>query len=208
MRKRWLGTAGTLGAVCAMAWLAGCSAQSASSSPRPLAVQRPAPPPEVAPASAHVTMASWYGPGFNGRRTSSGEVYNRNGLTAASRTLPIGSHVRVTNLSNGRSVVVRINDRGPFVRGRGIDLSQKAAQQIGLDHSGVARVQIARADDTASASLAPTAPPEQWSGRVRVRHYTPHHRRNAYHYRYASTTSSSKQIVANPVGDWLLEMVR
>jgi len=189
-----------------MAWLAGCSAQSASSIPKPLAVQRPAPPPEIAPAPAHVTTASWYGPGFNGRRTSSGEVYNRNGLTAASRTLPIGSHVRVTNLSNGRSVVVRINDRGPFVPGRGIDLSQKAAQQIGLDHSGVARVQIARADDAAAASLVSTAAPDQWSGNVRVRHYTPHHRR--YHYRYVSTTTSSKRIVANPVGDWLLEMVR
>lgn len=206
MRMRWLGTAGTLGAVCATAWLAGCSAQSASSIPRPLVAQSPAPP-ETVPGSAHVTTASWYGPGFNGRRTSNGEIFNRNSLTAASRTLPMGSHVRVTNLSNGRSVVVRINDRGPYVRGRGIDLSQHAAQQIGLDHSGVARVEIARADDTASASLVPTSPPEQWSGQMRMRHYTPHHRRYTYHYRDASTTTSSRRIVANPVGDWLLEMV-
>lgn len=87
-------------------------------------------------------MASWYGPGLHGRRSASGEVFNQNALTAAHRTLPFGTHVRVTNLSTGRSVVVRINDRGPFSHGRVIDLSSAAAGQIGLRASGVGRVQI------------------------------------------------------------------
>jgi rare lipoprotein A len=87
-------------------------------------------------------MASWYGPGFHGRRSASGEVFNQNALTAAHRTLPFGTQVRVTNLANGQSVVVRINDRGPFGHGRIIDLSAAAASNIGLRASGVARVQI------------------------------------------------------------------
>ncbi|NJN02850.1 MAG: septal ring lytic transglycosylase RlpA family protein [Leptolyngbyaceae cyanobacterium RM1_1_2] len=87
-------------------------------------------------------MASWYGPGFHGRRSASGEVFNQNALTAAHRTLPFGTQVRVTNLSNNRQVVVRINDRGPYSRGRIIDLSAAAARQIGLAQAGVGRVQI------------------------------------------------------------------
>jgi len=77
-------------------------------------------------------MASWYGPGFHGRRTASGETFNSSGLTAAHRYLPFGTRVRVTNLRNGRSVVVRINDRGPFSGGRVIDLSRGAAAIIGV----------------------------------------------------------------------------
>ena len=88
-------------------------------------------------------MASWYGPGFHGRRTASGERFNTGALTAAHRTLPFGTHVRVVNVETGRSIVVRINDRGPFVRGRVIDLSQAAARAIGV--TGVARVRLARA---------------------------------------------------------------
>ncbi len=87
-------------------------------------------------------MASWYGPGFHGRLTANGERYNQNGLTAAHKTLPFGTQVRVTNLNNGRSVTVRINDRGPFIRGRVIDLSKGAANVIGLVSSGVAPVQL------------------------------------------------------------------
>ncbi|TRU20969.1 MAG: septal ring lytic transglycosylase RlpA family protein [Microcystis aeruginosa Ma_QC_B_20070730_S2] len=85
-------------------------------------------------------MASWYGPGFHGRRTASGETFNSGGLTAAHRYLPFGTRVRVTNLRNGRSVVVRINDRGPFSGGRVIDLSRGAAAIIGVFQSGVAPV--------------------------------------------------------------------
>ncbi|MEC4982499.1 MAG: septal ring lytic transglycosylase RlpA family protein [Oscillatoria sp. PMC 1068.18] len=87
-------------------------------------------------------MASWYGPGFHGRRSASGERFNQNAMTAAHRSLPFGTMVRVTNLNNGQTAVVRINDRGPFIRGRVIDLSAGAARAIGMFNSGVAPVQL------------------------------------------------------------------
>lgn len=91
-----------------------------------------------------VGKASWYGPGFHGRKTASGERFNQNAMTAAHKTLPLHSVVRVTNLANNESVVVRINDRGPYVRGRIIDLSKGAARAIGM--RGVARVAITPLD--------------------------------------------------------------
>jgi len=87
-------------------------------------------------------QASWYGPGFFGSRTASGEVLRPGSLTAAHRTLPFGTKVRVTNLWNGRSAVVRINDRGPFHSGRLIDLAHGAAQELGLTASGTAQVKL------------------------------------------------------------------
>ena len=86
--------------------------------------------------------ASWYGPKFHGRLTANGEIFNSYGLTAAHRSLPFGTKVRVTNLRNGRSVIVRINDRGPFIKGRIIDLSAGAAQKLNMVGNGVANVQI------------------------------------------------------------------
>lgn len=86
--------------------------------------------------------ASWYGPGFHGRLTANGERYNQYAMTAAHKTLPFGTRIRVTNMNNGRSVIVRINDRGPYIRGREIDLSKGSAQQIGLIGSGVANVRL------------------------------------------------------------------
>jgi rare lipoprotein A len=85
---------------------------------------------------------SWYGPGFHGKRTASGETFNTNELTAAHRTLPFGTKVRVVNKKTGRSVVVRINDRGPYAHGRVIDLSRASAQAIGID--GVGSVSVAQ----------------------------------------------------------------
>jgi rare lipoprotein A (peptidoglycan hydrolase) len=91
--------------------------------------------------AGHVTVtASYYGKEFAGRRTASGEKFNPGGMTAAHRTLPFGTRVRVTHSGNGRSVTVRINDRGPFIRGRSIDLSAAAATAIGM--GGSARVQL------------------------------------------------------------------
>ncbi|MGK7925774.1 MAG: septal ring lytic transglycosylase RlpA family protein [Spirulina sp.] len=87
-------------------------------------------------------IASWYGGYFHGRRSASGERYNQNALTAAHKTLPFGTRVRVTNLNNGRTIVVRINDRGPFIRGRVIDLSRAAASSIGMLGSGIAPVKV------------------------------------------------------------------
>jgi len=86
--------------------------------------------------------ASWYGGKFHGRKTASGERYNQWAMTAAHKKLPFGTHVRVTNLTNGRCCVVRINDRGPFVWGRVIDLSVTAAKQIGVYSAGVAPVRL------------------------------------------------------------------
>ncbi|HYB11095.1 MAG TPA: septal ring lytic transglycosylase RlpA family protein [Alphaproteobacteria bacterium] len=87
-------------------------------------------------------IASWYGPDFHGKYTANGEVYDMNELTAAHPTLPMPSIVRVTNLENGRSIIVRINDRGPYVRGRILDLSRRAAQLLGVDGPGTAKVRV------------------------------------------------------------------
>lgn len=92
-------------------------------------------------------LASWYGPGLTGHHTASGERFDPGELTAAHRSLPFGSKVRVTNERTGRSVVVRINDRGPWARGRVIDLSEAAARQIGLVASGEAQVSLALLGD-------------------------------------------------------------
>jgi rare lipoprotein A len=87
-------------------------------------------------------LASWYGPDFHGKLTSNNEIYNMHALTAAHKTLPFGAYVKVTNLNNGKSVIVRINDRGPFVKGRIIDLSYAAAKKLAMDITGVAPVKI------------------------------------------------------------------
>lgn len=94
------------------------------------------------PGYNEVGLASWYGAAFHRKRTASGERFDPNGLTAAHRSLPLGSSVRVTNLVTGRSVVVRINDRGPSLHDRIIDLSAMAAREIDIKEVGVARVRI------------------------------------------------------------------
>jgi rare lipoprotein A len=96
-------------------------------------------------------IASWYGPGFHALDTANGERYDQDGLTAAHKTLPMPSYVEVENLDNGRKLVVRINDRGPFVEGRIIDLSRKSAQLLGVDRAGTAHVRVRR--------VFPDAPP-------------------------------------------------
>lgn len=107
--------------------------------PTPIA---PAPKPASRVVHSAKGEASWYGPGFYGNRTANGEVFRPGTLTAAHRTLPFGTKVRVTNLNNGRVAVVRINDRGPFHGGRIIDLAHGAAQQLGVTSSGVAQVKL------------------------------------------------------------------
>ena len=92
-------------------------------------------------------VASWYGPGFNGRSTANGETYDENGLTAAHRTLPLPTMVQVTNLENGRSIKLRINDRGPFKNGRIIDVSRRAAQLLGFHRRGTAKVRVEIIED-------------------------------------------------------------
>lgn len=92
-------------------------------------------------------LASWYGPNFHGKRTASGEIFNQEKLTAAHPTLSWGSRVKVTNLANGKSVAVRINDRGPYGKGRIIDLSLAAARALGMVGRGIATVQVERLAD-------------------------------------------------------------
>ena len=87
-------------------------------------------------------IASWYGPQFHGKQTANGEIFDMNTLSAAHRTLPLPSVVRVTNLDNGRSLKVRINDRGPFARGRIIDMSRRGAQLLGFERAGTATVRV------------------------------------------------------------------
>jgi rare lipoprotein A len=91
-----------------------------------------------------VGIASWYGPTFHEKATANGEIYDQDDVTAAHKTLPMPSWVEVTNLDNGRTLVVRINDRGPFVDGRIIDLSRRSAQLLGVDRPGLARVRVKR----------------------------------------------------------------
>jgi rare lipoprotein A len=100
-------------------------------------------------------VASWYGSKFNGRATSSGEIYGMCSFTAAHKTLPLPSFARVTHLDNGRSVVVRVNDRGPFHDGRLIDLSYAAAVRLGVDRTGTARVEV-RAITSSEPDRGPT----------------------------------------------------
>jgi len=87
-------------------------------------------------------VSSWYGPNFHGKQTSNGEIYNMHARTAAHKTWPMDTMVKVTNLQNGKKTIVRINDRGPFVRGRIIDCSYRAGKELGLDRMGIAKVSI------------------------------------------------------------------
>ncbi len=117
-------------------------------------------------------MASWYGPGFHGKKTANGERYNQNALTAAHKLLPLGTVVKVTNLENDKSVVLRVNDRGPFKYDRIIDVSRRAAHKLDMHEQGTAKVrvealsengkkfsQVKKNVDTDIAHTAPTALP-------------------------------------------------
>ena len=98
--------------------------------------------PKADPTYVETGIASWYGPQFDGRDTANGETFDMNSVSAAHRTLPLPSVVRVINLGNGRSLNVRVNDRGPFARGRIIDLSRRAAQLLGFEKQGTAKVRV------------------------------------------------------------------
>lgn len=124
--------------------------------------------PKEDPHYDEVGYASWYGPDFHGKATANGERYNMNSLTAAHKTLPLPTFVKVTNLENGRSIVLRVNDRGPFVKSRIIDVSRRGAQLLGFDKQGVTKVRVQALDEdgkiarpntrTASSSKSTNAP--------------------------------------------------
>ncbi len=145
----------TLVIVCCLILAAGCASRKAPTG-RPDA-SRPASRPSQKPYSVdgkryeplashegfvQQGVASWYGKDFHGKRTSNGEVYDMHAMTAAHKTLPLGVYVQVRNMDNGHEAVVRVNDRGPFVKGRIIDLSYAAAKKLGVDAAGTARVRI------------------------------------------------------------------
>ena len=118
-----------------------CSLSGLASPPRPTDGSAPAPRPQVSPAILD-GVASYYGKEHHGRKTANGEIFNMYKLTAAHRSLPFGSQVKVTNLSNQRSVIVRINDRGPYYQGRIIDLSMAAAEQLDMIQCGITQVKV------------------------------------------------------------------
>jgi rare lipoprotein A len=159
--------------------LAGCSARSRPAPPAPSPAPRPEPsapearPGEPKPYKAlgqwyqplpdakgfrQEGVASWYGPDFHGKRTSSGEIYDMHAMTAAHKTLPLGTLVRVRHLQNQRSVELRINDRGPFVGNRVIDLSYEAARQLGVVGPGTAAVEVV------AVGVAAGSPVDLYSG--------------------------------------------
>lgn len=119
--------------------------------------------PHVQPNYDETGIASWYGPKFKGGRTADGEIFNPEALTAAHRTLPMPVNVRVTNLENGRSLVLRVNDRGPYAKGRIIDVSERAAHLLGFWRQGTARVRVVylgRADQPNGAPQPSETPPQ------------------------------------------------
>ena len=115
---------------------------------RPPVMSRPAPSPpaftpnEDTPHSVETGLASWYGPGFEGRQTANGEIFDSSQLTAAHRTMRLPSRARVTRLDTGDSIIVRVNDRGPYIEGRLIDLSHAAAEALGFTHDGLVEVRV------------------------------------------------------------------
>ena len=116
-------------------FLQGCSLAGGRATPPPT-------PGGSRPGWTQTGIASWYGEPYHGRTTASGEEYDMNQLTCAHRTLPFGTRIRVHNLENGRSVTVRVTDRGPFVEGRIVDVSRRAAQELEMLGAGLARVRI------------------------------------------------------------------
>ena len=130
-----------LGVTVGLGVLAGCAPRATRPSPKE---ERPSPRTYLEEG-----LASYYGPGLEGRPTASGEKFNPQKLTAAHKKLPFGTCLRVVNMENGRSVEVRVNDRGPFVQGRVVDVSLAAAKQLDMLKKGLARVRIYRCADRA-----------------------------------------------------------
>ena len=133
---------GCIVGVTLLGCISGCSPKEEPVSPPPVPQAQEEAAPAGKPKTTQVGTASWYGPGFHGQETASGETFDQHALTAAHRTLPLGTEATVTNLETGQSVHVTINDRGPYVQGRQLDLSQAAAKQIGLTKQGLAKVKI------------------------------------------------------------------
>jgi rare lipoprotein A len=146
-------TLARLGCATVLATLAAACAQR--SAPLPFAPIAAAP--QCVPF-VQQGVASWYGPTHHGRQTASGARFDMNGLTAAHRTLPLGTEIEVENLDNGKKVGVTVNDRGPYARGRILDLSRAAAQRLGFSHDGTAQVRLTATSDCREAKAVPVPP--------------------------------------------------
>jgi len=153
-------------------------------------------PANAKPILVETGLASWYGGPYNKRRGSNGEIYNMNAMTAAHRTLPLGSIIRVTNLKTGRSALVRITDRGPFVEGRVLDLSQAAAKKVDVLQPGVAmvRIEVMRAPSSLETG-------GRWA--VQIGAFEKEHSADklADHLSHRYQTAKV-QCFSSPIGDW------
>jgi len=153
-------------------------------------------PPNAKPISVENGLASWYGGPYHNRRGSNGQTYNMHAMTAAHRTLPLGSIVRVTNLKTGRSALVRITDRGPFVEGRVLDLSQAAAKKVDVWQAGVAmvRIEVLRAP-------SPLETGGRWA--VQIGAFEKEHSADKFADHLSHRYQTAKvQCFSSPVGDW------
>jgi rare lipoprotein A len=156
----------------------------------------PAIPPDAKPISTEIGRASWYGPPYHNRTGSNGEIYNMHAMTAAHRTLPLGSIVRVTNLKTGHSALVRITDRGPFIQGRILDLSLAAARKVDVYLPGTAEVKV---------EVMQTPVPIETGGRWAVQIGAFAHEREASKFAEHLTEkyrTAKVQHFGSPVGDW------
>lgn len=153
-------------------------------------------PADAKPISSETGLASWYGPPYHNRKASNGETYNMHAMTAAHRTLPLGSIVRVTNVKTGRSAVVRITDRGPFIDGRIIDLSLAAAKAVDVVQPGVARVRV-------DLLKTPAALPAGGRWAVQIGSFEHEQAANQLADKLTRRYRTAKVLrFASPVGDW------
>ncbi|MBK1670910.1 hypothetical protein CKO28_23135 [Rhodovibrio sodomensis] len=129
-------------ALAAVAWLADSVAYDGRRGLQPYTIDGVRYDPQVYDGYSAVGTASWYGDPFHGRATANGEIYDQEAFTAAHPTLPLGTRVKVTNLANGRAVILTVNDRGPFVADRLIDVSRMAARRLGFKQQGLAQVRV------------------------------------------------------------------
>jgi len=157
-------------------------------------------PADAKPLATETGLASWYGPPYHNRRGSNGEVYNMNAMTAAHRTFPLGSIVRVTNVQTGSSALVRITDRGPFIPGRVLDLSLAAARKLDVWRPGVAEVRV----ELMQSSAAPGAP-GKWA--VQIGGFPDEDAANKLADHLTRRYHTAKVLrFASPAGDWWIRV--
>jgi rare lipoprotein A len=159
----------------------------------------PAVPANAAPLSSETGLASWYGPPYHNRRGSNGEVYNMHAMTAAHRTLPLGSVVRVTNIKTGHAALVRITDRGPFIPGRIVDLSLAAARKVDVYKAGVAEVRV--------ELMQAASPLEGGKWAVQIGGFPDEDAANKLAERLTRRYRTAKVLrFASPAGDWWIRV--